>query len=260
MLTIRRSSGDHQVSFPISRPPAIVPLSRSGGFRHHLPFHGRRGISLGSCCRLNGTAGPLLSSLRGEALPTTADAVTVHGTGLGRAGVLSGPFALGRSAVVGGVAWRWAEEVQNANRYLHVRAAVAVHGSDLQQVNRQSARSPMLHRFLPDMTSPVKTNCTFRELSLAANWLLRSSRSCMNFFPASTWVSSCLEMLAQCERLSHQVFRKKRGKVPRIRMCLFPHAAISLSSSWREFLRREKGVTARSEGGDGQDGNPTQIT
>ncbi|MFN9903791.1 MAG: hypothetical protein ACK55Z_34440, partial [bacterium] len=73
-------------------------------------------------------------------------------------------------------------------------------GSDRQQVKRQSARSPMLHLFFPEMMSPVKTNCTLREFSLDASWLLRSSRSCINFLPASTWDSSCAEMLAQCAR------------------------------------------------------------
>ncbi len=104
----------------------------------------------------------------------------------------------------------------------------------------------MLHLFFPEMISPVKRNWTFRELNLDASWLLRSSRSCMNFFPASTCVSSCFEMLAQWERLSQQVFRKKWGRAPRISMWRLPHAAINLSSSWRAFRRRENGLTARS--------------
>jgi hypothetical protein len=83
-------------------------------------------------------------------------------------------------------------------------------GSDLQHVNRQSARSPMLHLFLPDMTSPVKTNCTFREFSLAASWLLRSSRSRPQ--PGSHHAWRCLRNVRGCHnRFSGRSEARRRG-------------------------------------------------
>ncbi len=75
-----------------------------------------------------GGAGPVvLSPLMGGPLSVASAAVAavaVHGAGRGRAGIFSGSFPLGWPAVV---ARRRAEEVEDADRNLHIGAFIAMY-------------------------------------------------------------------------------------------------------------------------------------
>ncbi len=101
-----------------SRPPALCPSEESAVAATASPAPA---AAESARVTVVGRAGPLvLTSLLWVSLPVAAAAVAVHGAGRGRAGVVSGPFPLGWSAVVACVARRRAD--QDADRNLHIGA------------------------------------------------------------------------------------------------------------------------------------------
>ena len=122
----RRTSRDQIVDIPEgSQPPA---KSRSEEAAVAATASPAPAAAESARVTVVGGAGPLvLSSLLWVPLTVAAAAVAVHGAGRGWAGVVSGPFPLGWSAVVACVARRRAEIIQDVDRNLHIGAPVAVH-------------------------------------------------------------------------------------------------------------------------------------
>ena len=145
----------------------------------------------------------------------------------------SGPGSLPDAAVRLGV-----EEVHEAHRQLDVGALVAVDrvgAPALEQAVHQVAHAAAV---LAGEQVAGEDELGVTSVVAGGQLLVQSLQVSQEFFPASTAVSSCQQTFAQCVMSSQHDFRKYLGRIARMKMRRFPHAATTLSSSASVAERR----------------------